>query len=80
MAGQPPRGPQGGQAAPAIPGSRAAGSDKGWDLTCFDFRKYIFPLKNPRKSILTPKIVKPFQKISKMLNSGLGWCLLSFGS
>jgi hypothetical protein len=23
-------------------------------------RKWLFPLKNPRKSILTPKIVKPF--------------------
>jgi hypothetical protein len=32
----------------------------GGFLTYFNFRKHIFPLKNPTKSILNPKIVKPF--------------------
>jgi hypothetical protein len=44
-------------ATPVIRGSRAAGT---WVLIYFNSRKCIFPLKNPRKSILTPKIVKPF--------------------
>jgi hypothetical protein len=43
-------------------------------------RNPISPLKNPSKSIFTSKIVKPFSEIPKTFNSGLGWCLLSFGS
>jgi hypothetical protein len=46
-------------AAPAIRGSRAA-SPKGGVLIYLEIPKISFvPLKNPRKSILTPKIVKP---------------------
>jgi hypothetical protein len=47
-------------AAPAIRGSRAAGPVKGEFLIYLNSRKWLIPLKNPRKSILIPKIVKPF--------------------
>jgi hypothetical protein len=46
-------------AAPAIRGSRAAGPVKGGGLIYLNSGKWLFPLINPRKSILTPKIVKP---------------------
>jgi hypothetical protein len=36
-------------------------------LIYFNSRKCLFPLKNPRKSILPPKIVKPFPENSKIL-------------
>jgi hypothetical protein len=42
-------------AAPAIRGSRAASPVKEGFLIYLNSRKYFFPLKNPRKSILTPK-------------------------
>jgi hypothetical protein len=46
-------------AAPAIRGSRAASPVKEGFLIYLKCQKIVFPLKNPRKSILTPKIVKP---------------------
>jgi hypothetical protein len=46
-------------AAPTIRGSRAA-SPRGGVLIYFEIPEIsFFPLKNPRKFILTPKIVKP---------------------
>jgi hypothetical protein len=41
-------------------GSRAAGPVEGEFLIYLNSRKWLIPLINPRKSILTPKIVKPF--------------------
>jgi hypothetical protein len=37
-----------------------AGPVKGEFFIYLNSRKWYIPLKNPRKSILTPKIVKPF--------------------
>jgi hypothetical protein len=41
-------------------GSPAAGPVEGEFLIYLNSRKWLIPLINPRKSILTPKIVKPF--------------------
>jgi hypothetical protein len=45
--------------------TRDPGIPCGWPylggvVIYFNSRKCLFPLKNPRKSIFTPKIVKPF--------------------
>jgi hypothetical protein len=42
---------------PGIPCGRSAGKDF---LLNKNSRKFLFPFKNPRKSILSPKIMKPF--------------------
>jgi hypothetical protein len=34
-----------------------------WDLNVFYFQKPYFIFENPSKSVLTPKIVKPFPEI-----------------
>jgi hypothetical protein len=72
---EPQRRPRGTPAAAGIRGSRAAGRRGGFSFY-LKFQKILFPLlKILENPFLLRKLRNLFQKISKISNSGMGWCL-----